>query len=45
MLIKIEMAVKIDAKELDMVCQRNICTGNLDEVRLQSDWSHLWCES
>jgi len=39
MLIKIEMAVKSDIEELNMVSQRNRSTGNLDEVRLQSDWS------
>ena len=29
-LFEIEMAVKSDAEELDMVCQRNRCTGNHD---------------
>ena len=28
--IEIEMAVKNDAKELDLVCERNRCTSNLN---------------
>ena len=40
MFIEIEMAVKSDTEELDLVCYRNRCTSNLNgSYRLLSDFS------